>query len=211
MKKLAILLAMLALPAVALAAPPTVAVSIAAKPTTVLYHYSTALSGKVTPPSANQKVQILNRACGQASFSPSPKTEATTTTTGTYRTETHVLMKTAYQAKVKNNLSKTVTVTVRPRMRLKEVSAHHYRVLVWAAKSFAGKAAVFQRFTATGTWVRVRFVTLKFIQNGTVAPTIISGANFTSKLSAGHKVRVVLPLKQAAPCYLAGRTRPITN
>jgi hypothetical protein len=211
MKKLALVLVALVVPAAALAANPT-SVTIKSKQQSVLYNASATLYGKTTPADANAKVQILNRECGQSSFNPTPVASTQTTSTGSYRTTVHVLMKTAFQAKVKSTTSTAITVLVHPRMGLKELYTHRYRVRVWAAKSFAGKTAIFQRWSKSlGKWVRVRLVTLKFIKNGANAPTIISGASFTSKVAAGRRVRVILPAKQVAPCYVRGVSRTIIS
>ena len=62
-------------------------------------------------------------------------------------------------------------VRERPRISLGKVAAHKYRVRVYAAQSFAGKNATFQRWNATRhVWVGVRSVAL--VDTGTgVDPT----------------------------------------
>jgi hypothetical protein len=211
MKKLAIALVALAIPAAAFGASSPSKVTISAHPSTVKYNASSALSGTTTPATPNAKVQIQSRECGQSSFSPLSGANTTTASNGTYKTTVSVYMKTAYTAKVKSTTSSSTTVLVRPRVALKKLAAHRYRVRVRAAKSFAGKTATFQRWsTSLGKWVKLRNVTLKFIKNG-IAPTIISGASFNSSVAAGKKVRATLPAKQAAPCYIAGKSKSILS
>ena len=211
MKKIVIALCALAVPAAALAAPGPTAVTIKASPQKVVYQKKTTLSGAVTPAQSGDNVKIVNRECGQSSFSGTPVATATTGTNGTYSTQVAPTMKTSYQAKVKNTTSKSAVVLVRPRIVLRKITAHTFRTSLFAAKSFANKYVVFQRWSVSlQKWVRVRFVTLHFMRNGT-APTIVSGAKFKSSIAAGRKVRVLLPAKQAAPCYIGWKSNKITS
>jgi hypothetical protein len=121
------------------------------------------------------------------------------------------LNKTAYTVKSKNLTTSALTVGVKPRLRLGRVSRHHYSLRVFAAQSFAGKVATFQRFRAASKrWVAVRRVTLKASSTG-VAPTVISTARFRSGIKARQPVRVTLGQKQVGSCYSAGRSNTIRS
>jgi hypothetical protein len=160
------------------------------------------LSGVASPRQSGLSIQILSRPCGQSSFRALKSTK--TGTGGAWKAAVKPTQKTAYRAKVQTTLSRIVVVNVRPRITLTKVAAHKYKTLVYAARSFANHTAVFQRWSLNlQQWVRVRYVILKFLRNGT-APTIVSGRTFPSTIVAGKKVRIVLPYKQAQPCYLSG-------
>jgi len=102
-------------------------------------------------------------------------------------------------------------VRVKPRLSLAKLAAHKYRVRVFAAESFAGKAVVFQRWNATRrAWVRVKTVTLTDTGLG-VAPTVISGRDFRSRIAAGKRVRVFLSQLVAGTCYVANTSGVIRS
>ncbi len=193
----------LAISALATAAPPTpTSVTIAASPQIVVYGGQATLSGMVVPAQANERVSVLSQPCGQSALRllASPTTAAS----GAWSTLVTPTVNTAYQARVKRTNSATIAVQVRPRVRLAKVAPRRYRARVFAAESFAGKTAVFQRYAPTlGRWVRVRGVVLAAVGAGT-APTVISGAVFRSGLRSGVRVRLLLPKTQTGACYLGG-------
>ena len=121
------------------------------------------------------------------------------------------LMNTVYRVKVKNTTSPTVTAKVRPRLRLRKPAAHRYSLRVFAAQSFAGKYATFQRYNGTlGRWIKVKRVLLRANATG-VAPTVISSVSFRSGIRPRLKVRVVLPQLQVGSCYRPGRSNVIRS
>jgi plastocyanin len=182
-------------------------VTLTASPTIVTFGGTTTLSGKVSSNAAGEKVIILGKQCGALAFS--SISTLTTTGGGKYSTSVAPAKNTSYEAKWRTTTSAIVTVKVRPKMRLSEPSSHHFRVRVRAAQSFAGKTAVFQRYsTIKKTWVSVKLVTLKAI---TVAGSVqVSGRTFRSRVHSGLKVRMIMRSSQTAPCYSAGRSNVIT-
>ena len=117
----------------------------------------------------------------------------------------------AYTVKFKNSTSRAATIKVDPRLRLGKVARHRYMLRVFAAQSFAGKYATFQRYRlALRRWVNVKRVLLRANATG-VAPTVITSVRFRSRIKAGLRVRVVLGQTQVGSCYLAGRSNTIRS
>ena len=200
----------LTLSALALAAPPApTAVTIAAGPQIVVYGGNTVLSGNVVPPQGGERVDVLSQRCGASAMT--RLASATTTSTGTWSATVTPSANTAYQTRVRKASSSAVNVQVRPRIRLVKLAPRRYRARVFAAESFAGKVAVFQRFApALGRWFRVRTVVLADVGTGT-APTVISGATFRSSLRRGVRVRLVLTQRQVGTCYVPGRSNAVRS
>jgi plastocyanin len=183
-------------------------VTIAAQPKTVTYGRATALSGAVAPRRANEAVSILARRCRESAFTKIG--EVRTTADGAWTFPTKPLDRTAYRAQW-GSATNDAAVRVRPRITLVKLAPHRYRVRVRAAESFAGKTVAFQRWNATRrVWVRVRLVTLVDTGLG-VAPTVISGRNFRSRISAGRRVRIAMGPIAAGPCYLGNRSGVIRS
>jgi plastocyanin len=178
-------------------------------PKTVVYGHKATLAGTLAGQQAGQKVQVMATECGTTASK--PVGTATTTTGGKFSYPASPLKKTAYSVKLKNTSSPTATANVAPRLHLNKVSKHHYAVSVFAAQSFAGKQATFQRYRkATRRWVKVKRVLLKANTTG-VAPTVATSAKFGSRIKAKLRVRVVLGSKQVGPCYAAGRSNTIRS
>ena len=196
--------------ALALAAPPApTAVTIAAGPQVVVYGANAVLSGNIVPPQGGERVDVLSQRCGASAMT--RLTSATTTPTGTWSTTVTPTANTAYQARVRKASSSTVNIQVRPRIRLVKVAPRRFRARVFAAESFAGKVAIFQRYApALARWVRVRTVVLAAAGSG-VAPTVISGATFRSGIRRGTRVRLVLTQPQVGTCYLPGRSNAVRS
>jgi plastocyanin len=183
------------------------ALSLAAAPGVAVYGRKVTLSGTLASQQAGESLQILVQQCGEAAST--RIATVTTTTGGAFSYQTQPLKNTAYTVKFKNVTSSAATVKVRPRLRLGKIAPHRYSLRVFAAQSFAGKYATFQRYRfALRRWVKVKRVLLR--ANGTgVAPTVITSAKFRSRLKAGLRVRVVLGQTQVGSCYLAGRSNTI--
>jgi len=191
-------------------APPVgTSVTLSARPQKVIYGGKVTLSGTLSTQKQGEKVDVLAQACGESAAK--PVVGVTTTAGGAYTAQVKPLKNTIYTVKVKNTTSSPVTVKVRPRLSLRRVAAHRYLVRVYAAQSFAGKYASFQRYKAAlSRWVAVRSVLLRPNTNG-LAPTVISSRSFTSRIKAGLKVRIVLGTAQVGSCYLAGKSRTIRS
>ena len=152
---------------------------------------------------------MLAKPCGQTAATKLSTVQ--TTTGGAFTAVLQPLTNTVYTVKVKNTTSPAVAVTVRPRLRLRKLAAHRYSLRVFAAASFAGKYATFQRYNgALGRWVKVKRVLLRANSTG-VAPTVISSVSFRSAIRPRLKVRVVLPQLQVGSCYRPGRSNVILS
>jgi len=182
----------------------TLGVTIAASPRLVTYLGATTLSGAVSTAQPNERVSVRAQACGATSFA--ALATVTTTTGGAWTLSARPQRTTVYEAQWRSVSART-TVTVRPRVTLRKLTRGRFAVRVSAAQAFGGKIAVLQRRTSTGSWVRVRYVTLRVM--GGTAPTVISGANVRANIRVGTRVRAVIGSAQVAPCYVAGTSNVV--
>jgi len=178
-------------------------------PKSVVYGHKSTLTGTLASKQSGQSVQIQGTECGTTTSK--LLSTVTTTTGGKFTYPAAPLKKTAYTAKVKNSTSPAATADVQPHLQLKKTSKHHYTVSVFAADTFAGKLATFQRYgSTTKRWVKVKRVLLKPNTSG-AAPTVITSARFRSSIRAKLRVRVTLGSKQVGPCYAAGHSNTIRS
>ena len=178
--------------------------TIASSPRLVTYLGATTLSGALSTAQANERVTVRAQACGSTSFA--SLATVTTTTGGAWTLSARPQRTTVYEALSRGVTART-TVTVRPRVSVRKLTRGRFAVRVSAAQAFGGKIAVLQRRTSTGSWVRVRYVTLRVM--GGTAPTVISGANVRANLRVGTRVRAVIGSAQVAPCYAAGTSNVV--
>lgn len=181
--------------------------SLTAKPLLLIYGGKVTLSGALSTQKTGESIDVLAQQCG--TNTPSKTATVLTTTAGAYASTAQPLMNTAYSTKLRNVASAAVTVRVRPRPRLAKVAAHRYSLRVFAAQSFAGKYASFQRYNGTlHRWVAVKTVRLAANTTG-VAPTVISAVSFRSTVKTGLRVRATLGQAQVGSCYAAGLSNTI--
>ena len=177
-------------------------VALAVSPQVVVYGARVTLSGTLSTQRAGEAVQVLAQACGQTA--PTGVATATTTTGGAFTQQVQPLLNTVYSVRVRGATSNTVTVRVRPLIRLVRVARGRFAVRVSAATTFAGRYGLFQRYSGvTRRWVTVRRVVLRANTTG-VAPTVVSSAAFRARVARRLRVRFVLPQAQVGACYLAG-------
>jgi plastocyanin len=193
------------------AAPATV--TVAANPKLMNYGNTTTLSGSISTGQTGQKVDILSQPCGENAAKVIGN--ATTTTGGSFSFQHQSTLTTSYQARFKPATGAAVTsapisVQVRPIIVLTRNALHKFSIQVVAAQSFVGKAVLFQRWVAA----RHRWNTVKTVFLGTRAPgtsplagSTVSKTSFKANLRKGLRVRAVLPVGQAAPCYLNATSR----
>lgn len=188
---------------------PPAALTLAAKPTAVVFGANVTLSGVLSNQKVGENIDVLATACGQNAAA--KVTTVKTTTGGAYTAVVKPLRNTVYTVKAKNDSSPAVTVKVQPRLRLAKVAAHRYTLRVFAGESLAGKYGTFQRYNATlARWVNVKRVLLRANTTG-VAPTVISSVGFRSSIPARLKIRVLLPQLQVGSCYLPGRSNVVLS
>jgi hypothetical protein len=188
-------LAVLGVAGVSSAAKPA-AVTISASRPTVVYGGTVRLSGKVSSHAAGESVAVMAKPYGSATFTQLDL--VTTTTGGVWSDQVSPQIKTSYQAQWGTATSAALIVKVRPQLVLSLVSRTARRgtfsVQVNGAHSFAGKHVLVQRLGSGGA------LTVKH-----VALDSSSSATFSIRLPKHRaRVRVVMPVSQAAPGYLAG-------
>jgi plastocyanin len=191
------------------APPPADTLSLTVKPQIVVYGGKTTLSGVLSNQKVGENVDVLAVPCGQTAAT--KVTTVQTATGGAFAAVVTPRKNTMYTVKVKNTTSNAVSERVRPRLRLRKVAPHRYSLRVFAAESFVGKYATFQRYNGTlRRWVTVKRVRLRVNSTG-IAPTVISSVAFRSSIRARLKIRAVLPQLQVGACYRAGRSNVILS
>jgi len=190
-------------------APAADTLTLAVEPQLVVYDGKVTLAGTLSNLKVGENVEVLAEPCGQSAATKVSTVQ--TTTGGAFTAVVQPLQNTVYTVKVKSTTSPTVAVKVRPRLRLRKLAPHRYSLRVFAAASFAGKYATFQRYSgALGRWIKVKRVLLRANATG-VAPTVISSVSFRSAIKPRLKVRVVLPQLQVGSCYRPGRSNAILS
>ena len=181
----------------------------AVSPKVVSYGSKVALAGTLASKQSGQQLQVVALQCGATG--PTKLANITTTTGGAFTYQTQPLKQTAYSVQAKGVASTSVTVAVKPRLRLGKVGKHKYSLHISAGDSFAGKVATFQRFKKSAKrWVKVKRVLLHANSTG-VAPTVVTSSVFRSGIRHGLRVRVTLGKAQVGSCYLAGRSNTIRS
>jgi plastocyanin len=182
-------------------APPE-SLTLTGNPLILTFGSKATLTGVLSTQAVGESIDVLAQPCGANAAT---KLAAVPTTTGgAYTYAAQPLQNTAYLTKLRNASSPTVTVRVRPQVRLAKVAAHRYSLRVSAAASLAGKYANFQRYNGTlRRWVAVKTVALRASSTG-AAPTVVSAASFRSTIKARLRIRVTLPQAQVGSCYAPG-------
>jgi plastocyanin len=190
-------------------APPVDTLTLAVKPQLLVYGGKVTLAGALSNQRVGENVEVLAEACGETAAT--KVSTAQTTTGGAFTAVVQPLKNTVYTVKVKNTTSSAVAVKVRPRLRLRKLAPHRYSLRVFAAASFAGKYATFQRYNGVlGRWIKVKRVLLRANATG-ITPTVISAVSFRSAIKPRLKVRVVLPQLQVGSCYRPVRSNVIRS
>ena len=181
------------------AAPvPAASVTLTASTLRVVYAGSVTLSGTVSNRQMGEKVTLLARKYGDASF-----TAVATLATGSNGSWSYAVkptIGTGYQARFKSATSSTTNVGVRPRVSFVVNTGARFSTRVVAARSFVGRYVQFQRRSSLGQWVTVKRVRLN----------ASSAAIFRATLPRGSSsLRIALSVNQAGSGYLAGISRTI--
>jgi hypothetical protein len=190
--------------AVAAAAPPST-LTLSASPLVVVYGKTTTLSGHLMPAKANQNVVAQAQECGKTAFTRVDTVK--TNSTGAYSVVVTPAAGTAYRASFKNATSPTVNVTVRPLVQLVRLARGSYTAKVTAGQALTGKAVLFQRYSKLRKrWLQVKRVVLTTATPAATKPTVVTSASFRAKAPLRARVRLLLSVAQAAPCYLSARS-----
>jgi plastocyanin len=186
-------------------APDTV--SLFSDPQTVVYSGKVRLTGEFSGKQTGLDVAVLATPCGRTDATRAATVQ--TTSGGEYVVDLRTARNTVYTVQVKGATSSQVGVKVGPRLRLGRLGAHRYSLRVFAAQSFAGKYATFQRLSGS-RWISVKRVRLQ--RNPThILPTVVSSVAFRWTSAARPRVRAILPAAQAGSCYLPGTSNDIRS
>jgi hypothetical protein len=197
-----------ALAAAATAAAPVTVTLIVSAPI-VDYGKQVTLSGALSTQKANQSIAIQATECGstQAIKAATVKTAAN----GAYTTPATPAVATSYQATFKNAAkSPGLAVTVRPILQLTRLARGSFTAKVTVGRSLKGKAVLFQRYAKLRKrWVQVKRVVLATEAPGPAKPTVIDSASFRAKGVRKARVRLLISVTQAAPCYLSATSNVV--
>jgi hypothetical protein len=186
--------------ALAAAAAAATTITLSSSAPVVGYGKAVTLSGQISTQKANQGIAIQATECGstRAMRAANVKTAAN----GSFSVSVTPTVKTVYQATSKQVKSATVTVSVRPVLRLSRASGT-YTVKVTAGQALTGKFVLFQRYARLKKrWVQVKRLALGPAVAGPSKPTMITSVSFKAKVKRGTRVRAMISNAQAAPCYV---------
>jgi|KBSMisStandDraft_5_1062788.scaffolds.fasta_scaffold124456_2 plastocyanin len=165
------------------------------------------LTGELSSKKAGVDVGVMAKPCGKSTATKAATVQ--TTANGEFSTDLRAASNTVYTVQVGSTASQEVSIDVAPRLRLGRVAAHRYSLRVFAAQSFAGKWATFQRLKGN-RWISVKRVQLQ--KNSTnILPTVISSVAFRWNSKTRPRVRAILPQGQAGSCYVAGLSNDIRS
>ena len=178
--------------------------SLTATPKTVTYGRTSTIAGKLASGQSGQAVQIRAEPCNAA---PTVVATVTTTAGGAFSYQAKPSSNTLYTLSSKG-LTSSISVGVKPRMRLAKIGAHRYQVKIYAAHNFLGQRVTFQR-SSHKRWVAVKRVSLH--TSSTKGTTVMTSAKFRSGIKAHQHVRASLGPKQVSPCYVAAHSNTIRS
>jgi hypothetical protein len=163
------------------------------------------LYGSIPGGRVGESIEIEARDCGQRTFHAAGGAHAGVS--GEWQTEFFPGITTTVRAVWRGKLSREVTIRQRASVRLEPhpASARRFQVAVAAKTSFWRKHVLFQRLA--GTWTTVRPIVLTESSAPPGATYVWSRAEFRTTLPKGARVRVLLPQREAGPCYLSAASR----
>jgi hypothetical protein len=186
---------------------PKPALTIALSQPVVTFGGSVTVSGSVDSHQPGQKVDVLGKQYGQATFAPLATVDTATDGAWTYTASPTI--QTTYEAKWLTTTSRPVAVKVQPQLTLTQVSLSSSRTLsvkgtfsvkATANRPFAGKFVLVQRLAPSGT------TQLKKVVLGND-----SSATFTIRVQTHNsRLRAVMPASQTQPGYIAAQSAVLT-
>jgi hypothetical protein len=189
------------------AAAPSVSLQI--KPSAITYGQEVVLRGRAPHARAREQVTVLARMC---SFSGAvPVRTLTTRRAGAFSFRVGPTLNTTYVVAWRKQSSRRVVVRVAPHVDVDSAGANRFRITVSAGggASFAKKRALLQRRVGT-KWRTLRSARLALVSPPD-ALTSVSSATVTARVPRGTKLRAVLPLVSAKPCYRPGISSLLTR
>ncbi len=190
------------LPTAVVAAKAPKSLALDASESVVIYGGSVTLTGSVANGQAGEPVTITeHRVPAVGGLETQTLTTVQTAADGSFSVDVRPLIHTVYKASSALTNSNAVSVQVRPRLSLTRIGVHRFVARVVAARSFAGRYGLLQRWNVrTHHWTSVRRV---FFSRAvpTVSPTVVSRAAFRARFG-GARIRVLVPRSQTAPGYV---------
>ena len=195
--------ALAALAAPAASAPSSV--TIAAQPSDLLRDRRLTLYGAISLARPKQIVDLEARDCGESLWRLVAHVE--TDASGRWSWPYFYPGITAsIRARWNGAVSAPVLVRDRVFVELRRLRGSNYAVSVRAKRSFEGRRVLFQRLDPARSWVTVKTVVLTESGAPQGVSYIYSSARFRAVAPSGALVRAHVPLGQARPCYLGGRS-----
>ena len=194
------------------AGPAGSTLSLSAAPKAVTYGGRSTLSGQLATGQANQKIDIFAQECGASALT--KLTTATTIAGGAYSFVVQPRRNTTYESRFRSSTSAQVLLKVRAKVTFRKLAPRKFRVTVLAADSYAGKFALFQRYSVVKRrWITVRSVVLRAGSTvmTPISPTSVSTATFGARIKARLRVRAYLTQAQAGGCYAASASATIRS
>ena len=178
-------------------APNTRSVTIATSRNVGIFGDAMTLSGTISSKAAGQHVTVS----ATPASGPALSYDVTTDANGNWSLQVQPRATTTYKATWDTATSKSVAITLRPRLTFQKVGRHQYLVVVLAAHSMAGKQLDIARRIG-GKYVTYRHATITSIARTSTT----SVAYFVTVVPAGTHLRAFLPKSQVGSDYLDGHS-----
>jgi hypothetical protein len=177
-----------------------------------------SIFGSVDTGRADQKVVVQFKACGLVPLQFRDAFETTTREGGGFsladRQPFNLGVTGSFRAVSGDSVSAEVLVQHRAWVALRPLSGRRFEALASATVSLWRRYVLLQRFDRRrGVWVNVRRLVLTEQPGGgggpappyqTVVRITVLSEPFRPQVPRGSSIRVVMPLSQAKPCYIAG-------
>jgi hypothetical protein len=174
----------------------------------LLYGQRVTLTGMAEGATAGTKVTIRGYHPGTKDFFPIADTS--TAADGSFSITFKPTQRTTFVAKIGDQTSAPVGVSVRPKVVVHRLAGHRLRVNVLAARSLVGHYVVIQRWSkARQLWMSVARV---YLRGATTVSgsTVVSTALTTHIRLGGVMSRIFVPLGQARPGYVSSTSGAFT-
>jgi uncharacterized delta-60 repeat protein len=170
------------------------------------YGKGLTVRGTLTDRQPGGAVTLVRRSC--YAFSPTSGPRLFANSDGSWVVRFRPQSRTVFWAKVGSDRSSPLTVRVRPRVSVGELSAHRLRARVVFVRSIAGASIVLQSYSLSARhWLDERDATLRRVSGR--PPKVVSGATF--RLPAGPRRWFRILLRQTDPygCFATASSRAI--
>jgi hypothetical protein len=175
----------------------THAISLAKAPLEVGYGNSLELSGQISTPKAGVPLVILSKPFAAAAFQPVATVHTSAGGKWQYRVKPPVL--TSYAARWGSGQTRTLTVGVRPSMKVRLLAGDRVQAHVGLSESLAGKTVQLQQPQPDGTWKTIDKAKLNAKGSAMFPPTELPAGTAT--------LRSAISVNQVGAGFLGGFSR----